>query len=1309
MLIGDRKSRSMWAKLLIFMLVFSLLGLDSIIRFEKAYAAVKPFNDIDSSYAKKEIEALVNAGVIAGYTDGTFKPGKAITRAEFAKILSTLLGLPEQPQQAAHFNDITERSWYRGYVGALVEAGIVRGTSATRFSPDALVTREQMVVFFIRAFDLAEKANERDWGMKWTDADQIAAWAKPSVDLASYIGFVRGIANADQSLRFEPKNSSDRQAVARLAYEYMTSVNMYLGRIGAGNGENGKPETPEPEAPKPKPEDNSVNPSVPGTEEPGGGNPPEKPALTIVKNGQKNASIIIAADEDERVEAAANTLAEYVQKSTGAVLPVLTADQLPAIETPVQIHIGTNHSQADSHLDSLLQDLDGDGFVIHPHGNNIVIAGSTVYGTMNGVYEFLERYVGVRWLIPGIDGEDVPQHTALSVEAVDVIEKPASIHRVISPLVEKPELQHPLQLQNQWAQRNRLQGKYNMPIEFHHNLYTLFPVEKYGTTRPDFYPNNSPPAPGNKGWQPCFSAEGSVDAAVSGIIEYFDANPQATSFSLGVNDSSNYCESNVNHPQYPNKINSVGRIDHSELYYSWVNEVVENVLTANNNKYADKWFGLLAYDEVNDPPTFALNPRVVPFVTKDRLAWIDPDIRAVEHDLAEKWGKVTSQMGWYDYMYGTLYAVPRVYPSVIADNYRYAKANGVKAHYAEMYGNAGDGPKAWLAAKLLWNPDQDEDALLQEWYERAVGPAAAPDVAAYYALWENFWTSKIKETEWFELGKDLTYLTFNDASYLNAVTVEMISESRVLLESAVAKAVTDKQKARASLLLRAFEYYEASALSYPKQNGPLTTEEDALELLEFIANTIEEKLTYAQERLRLLEEHKNDPLLTNPTSIRLDWSGWNKYDFWNLVEYVREHESNGGAVTQKIRLLANGEDSSIIRSFAQLLEETLFGEWSLTKNSSFEDNSAIAAPWELWVSSTGTIKKAEGVAHTGNHSLVVDKLNRGGPAQYVKIKPGLVGSRAYYYTPVGAEHDGTVQLLFNVKDAQGANLTVIQSEVKSIKKTAGSWASIELLEEIPAMIGGKQVTQIQAVILINGFTEGTDLYLDDFEVFQKRSANDTFTITADTFWELMDNISQHEVPGGPNLAKVEALANESVTSEGTEYARLMLKMLAGAEPVNDNASFENGAGTLVPPWTLFVTNGAATMEHMTDSVYAHSGNAGVKIQGTAVQKIPNQYFNFEPGAAAIKVFYKIPEEMTATGTIQLGINMNTSEGAPVKSTRSQAEQISGLPGEWSSAQFALMIPETFNNMSVGKTQLIIIINGLPQEVPIYLDDAAVYQ
>lgn len=132
------------------MIVFALLV--STLTPHMVFGEAAQFKDITGSYAQKEIHSLTEAGIISGYEDNSFKPKKAMSRAELAKIIVLSLGLEANADQAAPFKDVAANSWYRGYVGALVKAGITEGTSATTFSPNANVTREELVVFFIRAF-----------------------------------------------------------------------------------------------------------------------------------------------------------------------------------------------------------------------------------------------------------------------------------------------------------------------------------------------------------------------------------------------------------------------------------------------------------------------------------------------------------------------------------------------------------------------------------------------------------------------------------------------------------------------------------------------------------------------------------------------------------------------------------------------------------------------------------------------------------------------------------------------------------------------------------------------------------------------------------------------------------------------------------------------------------------------------------------------------------------------------------------------------------------------------------------------------
>ncbi|MFC9775057.1 S-layer homology domain-containing protein [Paenibacillus chitinolyticus] len=235
------------ARLRRFMNLFSLsvLVLGMLLPNFVQAASTGTLTDLDRSYAQKEIEGLISEGILSGYPDGTFKPENPITRAEFAKILVLALGLKEEPAKSASFHDVDASSWYSGYVGSLVASGITQGTTASTFSPDAKVTREELVVFFVRAFGLAERASVKSPTTKLTDLDLASDWAKPSVSLAYEIGFVNGIDNGEGGLLFKPKSSSDRQAVARLAYEFKTNNKAYLSK--AEEILASKPEVTQPE------------------------------------------------------------------------------------------------------------------------------------------------------------------------------------------------------------------------------------------------------------------------------------------------------------------------------------------------------------------------------------------------------------------------------------------------------------------------------------------------------------------------------------------------------------------------------------------------------------------------------------------------------------------------------------------------------------------------------------------------------------------------------------------------------------------------------------------------------------------------------------------------------------------------------------------------------------------------------------------------------------------------------------------------------------------------------------------------------
>lgn len=97
------------------------------------------------------IAALVEEGIISGYEDNTFRPNESLTRAQMAKIIVLGFSLEEMPSVRLPFSDINSKQWHIEFVRSLYAHEITTGTTPTTFSPNALVTRGQMASFVFRS------------------------------------------------------------------------------------------------------------------------------------------------------------------------------------------------------------------------------------------------------------------------------------------------------------------------------------------------------------------------------------------------------------------------------------------------------------------------------------------------------------------------------------------------------------------------------------------------------------------------------------------------------------------------------------------------------------------------------------------------------------------------------------------------------------------------------------------------------------------------------------------------------------------------------------------------------------------------------------------------------------------------------------------------------------------------------------------------------------------------------------------------------------------------------------------------------
>ncbi|SFT14680.1 S-layer homology domain-containing protein [Paenibacillus sp. BC26] len=168
------------------------------------------FKDIQGHWAASAIQALASKRIVSGSDGAIFRPNQAVTRAELTKMIAEALGLPAAA--TTRFKDISANAWYNGAVGAAVKAGIISGYTDGTFRPKDLISREEMMVMLMRAYRAAshDKDSIAVQSLSFKDADQIAAWSLPSIQEAVALKLVQG--HADGSIG--PKQQATRAEAA---------------------------------------------------------------------------------------------------------------------------------------------------------------------------------------------------------------------------------------------------------------------------------------------------------------------------------------------------------------------------------------------------------------------------------------------------------------------------------------------------------------------------------------------------------------------------------------------------------------------------------------------------------------------------------------------------------------------------------------------------------------------------------------------------------------------------------------------------------------------------------------------------------------------------------------------------------------------------------------------------------------------------------------------------------------------------------------------------------------------------------------
>lgn len=476
--------------------------------------------------------------------------------------------------------------------------------------------------------------------------------------------------------------------------------------------------------------------------------------IELARNGTALASIVVAEDASIREKHAAAELAHFLQEISGAPFETI-ANPRPHASN---ICVGRGSARA-AWPGFTTEGLGADGTIIRTRGRNLLLAGGEPRGTLYAVYSFLEDELGCRWW--SNKASTIPAKTTLKVGKLNRRHVPPYEHREVHivPISHDPD----------WCVRNKCVGEMTGYGRFDimperggcrkawpcgHSYYTVLPPDEYFEKHPEWYSliegkrTSSPKIHSslcltNKEMQEYF-VEKVLDKVRGGpamfraggrqYVRYIDMeeNP-LMHVSVSPEDDSGYpfqcqCEPCV----------AVDQEEGSPAGNSL--RLANKVARALRAEFPEKSVYMYAYHLTQKPPKQTRpEPGLIvwfgPINASFSKPLTHPRNRRWHDDLLE-WLELSDRVYLYDYPDNVTYQMiphPNLY--ALAENVRWCAEQGVTGYYGDGILSSTGGTemaelRAWMVAKLLWDPTRDPRGLIREFTNGYFGPAG-PHIHAY--------------------------------------------------------------------------------------------------------------------------------------------------------------------------------------------------------------------------------------------------------------------------------------------------------------------------------------------------------------------------------------------------------------------------------------------------------------------------------------------------------------------------------------------------------------------------------------------------
>lgn len=407
--------------------------------------------------------------------------------------------------------------------------------------------------------------------------------------------------------------------------------------------------------------------------------------VTLIENGKSKSRIIIPVKATAMEIKASGVLQAYLFKISGAKVKIRT-DKGRAKSGDILIGRVKRPEVGDIAMDK----LEKDGFILQTAGNQLVIAGGTEKGVLYGVYTFLEDYLGCRKY--SSESTLVPMHKTIVLNSINDLQVPVFTFR---------EVYYRDVYDEEYMDWHKLDchGEIGTSREWGfwcHSFSGLLSPKEYFETHPEyfsFYKGKRHPE-----GQLCLTNPEVLNIVTANLRKEIEKNPEPLYWSVSQNDNTSYCRC----PECTALDQAAGTSMGTLLPF--INKVAE--------QFPDKIISTLAYQYTRKPPVNLLPAKNVNImlcnIESPRHVTIEKGDSAFCRDL-EGWGKLTDNIILWDYViqFSNLLA-PFPNLRTLQPNVQYFRDNRVTAIFEQANRETGGEfaeLKAYLMAKLLWNPD----------------------------------------------------------------------------------------------------------------------------------------------------------------------------------------------------------------------------------------------------------------------------------------------------------------------------------------------------------------------------------------------------------------------------------------------------------------------------------------------------------------------------------------------------------------------------------------------------------------------------